>query len=75
MRTFTHTEVLAALNRAADDVLEATNEGPDGLRDAINLVVNAAVSYLTGDAADLAQAVDVNYDEADLKTVLGWIGS
>jgi hypothetical protein len=72
-RTFTDAEVVAALNKAADDILEATDAGDEGLRDAINLMVNAAVSYLRGDAANLTEAVDNNYDEATLADVLNWI--
>jgi hypothetical protein len=69
---FSEEQVSQALNSAADEVLDAVSAGPDGLRDGINLVVNAALSYLTGQAVDLREVVDQNYDE-DYTTVLGWI--
>lgn len=71
---YTYEEVSAALNRAADDVLDVTNAGDEGLRDAINLVVNAAGSYLKGEAGSLAEVAEKNYDEAALEDILGWIG-
>lgn len=71
-RTWTTDQVEAALNSAADDILEATEAEDEGLRDALNLLVNAALSYLTGEAADLEGVAEKNYD-ADLSSILSWI--
>lgn len=55
-----------ALNRAADEVLEiADDDGEERLRDAVNLVVNAALHYLEHPAADLDAAIAANYDDPD----------
>jgi hypothetical protein len=70
---FSEQEVLDALNAAADDILDAVDAGDEGLRDGINLMVNATIAYLRGDASDLHDVVDGNYGE-NLDTVLGWIG-
>ena len=70
--TFTEQQVLDALNRAADDILDNVNAGDEGLRDAINLMVNATIAYLHGPAQNLHQAVAQSYDD-DYATVLGWI--
>jgi hypothetical protein len=55
------------MNRAADDVLEAINAPDEGTRDAVNLVVNAAMTYLGTPDATLQDAIDSNYqfDEDD----------
>jgi len=68
----TDTEVAAALNKACDDILDATGAEDEGLRDALNLMVNATADYLSGKAQDLHQVAELNY-EADLGTILGWI--
>jgi len=39
---FTEQQVAAALNHAADDILDAADAGDEGLRDGLNLLVNAA---------------------------------
>lgn len=70
--TFTEQHVAEALNRAADDILDAVGAGDQGLRDAMNLIVNAATDYLTGQASDLSAVIEHNYD-ADYLTVLSWI--
>lgn len=43
---YTRDEINAALSQAADDVLTAIDAPDEGVRDAINLVVNAALHYL-----------------------------
>jgi hypothetical protein len=60
-------EVSAAANRAADDVLEAIDAPDEGVRDAINLVVNATLTYLKSPDATLEEAIAANYklDEGD----------
>lgn len=70
--TYTVVQVGHALNRAADDILEATEAEDEGLRDAINLMVNASICYLTGDATTLDAVAAHGYD-ADLDEILGWI--
>jgi hypothetical protein len=69
---FTEQQVINALNRAADDILDAVEAGDEGARDALNLVVNSAAAYLRGSAADLQDVVQQSYD-ADYSTVLSWI--
>ncbi|ROO52738.1 hypothetical protein EDC02_7679 [Micromonospora sp. Llam0] len=69
---FSERQVSEALIAAADDILAAVEAGPEGLRDSINLTVNAAMSYLTGQATDLHDVVAANYSE-DYPTVLGWV--
>ncbi len=69
---FTDDDVVTALNQAADDILDAVDAGDEGLRDALNLMVNATIAYLRGDARDLREAVEHSYGE-DHETVLGWV--
>jgi hypothetical protein len=75
------TGVVAVLNAVADDLLEVADAGDEGLRDALNLTVNAALVYLEHGWIDadpaaarnrLEQVATSNYDE-DLDTILGWI--
>lgn len=70
--TFTQQQVLDALNEAANDILAAVHAGDEGLRDGINLIVNATIAHLCGEAEDLQDVVEVSYGE-DYDTVLGWI--
>jgi hypothetical protein len=44
----------------------------NGQRDGLNLLVNATLSYLTGEAEDLTDVVALNYDAA-YGEVLSWI--
>jgi hypothetical protein len=69
---FSAQQVTDAVNRAADDILDAVDAGDEGLRDAVNLMVNATVAYLTGQAQNLTEVVRQGYD-ADYQTVLTWI--
>jgi hypothetical protein len=69
---FTEQQVADAVNHAADDILEAVEAGDEGLRDAMNLIVNATLGYLTGAAQNLQDVVEQGYD-ADYPTVLSWI--
>lgn len=71
-RTFTEEAVQTAANQAAEDILAAVEGGSSGKRDALNLLVNATLSYVTRDAHDLTEAVDQNYD-ATFEQVLSWI--
>ncbi len=70
---FTEQQVTEALNHAADDILDAVDAGDEGPRDGLNLLVNAAIAYLTGQAQDLHDVVERNYDDDDYKEVLSWI--
>jgi hypothetical protein len=45
---YTEQQVADALNHAADEILDAVDAGDDGLRDGLNLLVNATIAYLTG---------------------------
>lgn len=72
MADYSTDQIAAALNKAADDILEAVDADDEGLRDALNLVVNATMDYLTGDAETLEKVAEINYD-ADLFEILGWI--
>ena len=68
-------DVRRALNQAADDILEALEAGDEGIRDVVNLMVNASFAYLTGAAQDLAGVVGDSYGEATtLEEVLEWCG-
>jgi hypothetical protein len=69
---FTEQQVADAVNHAADDILDVVEAGDEGLRDAMNLMVNATVAYLTGEAQNLQDVVEQDYD-ADYPTVLSWI--
>jgi hypothetical protein len=69
---YTEQQVRDATNHAVDDILNAACVGDTWLRDAINLMVNTTLSYLSGDADNLAQAINATYDE-DPDTVLGWV--
>jgi hypothetical protein len=65
---------LRALNRASDDILRAIDAPATGLRDGLNLLVNAAMSYLKGEAHGLEAVVAANWDgDTTLEDVLGWI--
>lgn len=69
--TFTAQQVLDALNEAANDILDAVDAGDKGLRDGINLMVNATIGYLRGEASDLHDVAEGSYSE-NLDTILGW---
>ncbi|GAA0475581.1 hypothetical protein Aca07nite_84500 [Actinoplanes capillaceus] len=69
---FTAQQVLDALNTAADDILAAVDAGDSGLRDGINLMVNATIAYLRGDADDLRTVAANSYGE-DISDILDWI--
>ncbi len=60
--THTSERVSSALNRATDDILEAFEAPATGLHDGLNLLVNAAMSYLNGEAGDLEEVVAANWD-------------
>ncbi len=67
-------QVLAALNAAADDILDAVDAPDEGLRDGLNLLVNAAGYHLDHPNAELADVVADNYS-TDLPSVLAWVRS
>lgn len=72
-QTFTHREVVDVLNQACDDLIEAAELGDTGVRDALNLLVNAASYYLGHpDDRNLASMVEAHYDDS-YEDVIGWI--
>jgi hypothetical protein len=64
--TYTEAQIGQTLNSAADDVLEAIDAPDEGVRDAINLVVNVAMHYLEhpepSDAHSVQSAIDASYE-------------
>ena len=61
--TFTHQQVLDALNEAANDILHAVNAGDEGLRDGINLMVGgsqtvAGIAFWTTEIEPLERGYD-----------------
>lgn len=63
-------QVLAALNRAADDIGAAGVDQPT--RDALNLFVNTVAHYLDHPDEGLVEAIEAMYDEPFYE-VLSWI--
>jgi hypothetical protein len=72
LKIYTQDQISAVLNKAADEIIEVTEAEDEGLRDALNLMVNAVGSYLWDGAENLAQVAEKNYD-ADLDAIVGWI--
>lgn len=72
MTAFTEQDVSNALNSACDDVLSAIDADDEGVRDALNLLVNVTLEYLTGRSDNVRQAITNTYDE-DPSEVLDWI--
>jgi hypothetical protein len=69
---FTFDQVAEAANQVADDILDAVEAGDTGLRDAMNLMVNALGDYLTNpQQRDLRTVVERGY-EATFDEVLDW---
>jgi hypothetical protein len=64
-------QVSEAYNKAADEVLEAIDAPDEGVRDAINLIVNAGAFFLKQPDGQLTEAIEDAYQE-DAETVLGW---
>lgn len=70
--TFTEAHVRTAINEAADAVIDAVDMHDEGARDAINLVVNVFLHWLTDNPdASVEQVIEANY-EASPKEVLDW---
>lgn len=72
----------STINAVADDILDVTEAGDTGLRDALNLMVNAIGVYLAEGWSQhdpcqarqrLSAVADQSDAEADLDTVIGWI--
>lgn len=68
---YTSAQVSAALNRAADNILEAIDAEEEGKRDVVNLLVNAGLFYLDNPEGTLAEAIFANY-QLDAEEVLDW---
>lgn len=65
--------VREALNRAADTIIDLAELPDEGARDAINLVVNAALYWLfTDETAELDDVVKSSYEGATYDEVLDW---
>jgi hypothetical protein len=77
--TYTYDQVSSAINRAADAILEATDAGDTGLRDAMGLMVNATLTFLQRPRVrSLRTVVADNYDgpygeKPSLEDVIEWI--
>lgn len=77
--TYTATKVTEVLNVACDEICEAAELPDSGTRDALNLLINLAVSRLEYPSIDLERCVQESYagasgEEITLETVLEWIG-
>ncbi|PUB32495.1 hypothetical protein C8K30_1011021 [Promicromonospora sp. AC04] len=70
-RAFSRDQISGALNRAADAVTDLAAQD-DRVGDAINLVVNATLTFLESPDADLEAAVAANYSDS-VDDVLGWV--
>jgi hypothetical protein len=73
--TFSEAQVSTAINRAADDVIELAGSPDQGVRDAANLIVNAAMTYLADPDATLEDAVGCYGDDVTLDEIADWIAS
>jgi hypothetical protein len=73
-RTFTAEQLNTAANRAANEILEAIDAPEEGVRDALNLQVNATAYFLEHPDATLADAITANYSERP-EAVLAWAAS
>lgn len=69
---YTTEQVSAALNAAADSVLVAIEAPDEGVRDAINLVVNATMTMLDHPDASLEDVVASNYGDVTLGEIKDW---
>jgi hypothetical protein len=69
--TWTREEIMVALNRAADEVLDITEAPDEGVRDIVNLIVNAGITYLTHPEANLEYVAQANYS-VGLDEILRW---
>jgi hypothetical protein len=75
-KLYAREDVEAALNRAADHVLEAIDAPDEGKRDVANLIVNATAHYLDHPEATLTEAIEAaDYDSATPDEVLDWCRS
>ena len=71
---FSRTQVCVALNRAADDICTEAGLPDEGVRDGLNLLVNATLTYLSSPSSSLEDVLATNYDpEVTLDTVLDWL--
>lgn len=70
-------DVLAALNRAYDDILTAAELPEDGgAASALSLMLNATWDYMfRPSVTNLEEVVSNNYDDVTLDDVLNWIHS
>jgi len=80
---YTADTLAAVLNTVADDILDVADCADEGVRDALNLLVNAALVYLDNGWREhdpaaarsrLEHVAAGNYD-ADLDEILDWINA
>lgn len=71
-KTFSMKDVIDALNRAGDDIIEAIDPPAEGKRDVVNLLVNAGTHYLAHPQATLREAIVASYDGEDPAEVIEW---
>lgn len=71
-KQFSYNEISEAINRAASDVEGEIICSEERTTDQINLVVNAALHYLTNPDSDLTDVATSCYEES-LDTILEWI--
>jgi hypothetical protein len=67
-------DIADLVNRAADDVLEAIDAPDEGVRDAINLLVNVVGERLKNPDASVEDVIRASYDK-EPEEVLGWCRS
>jgi hypothetical protein len=72
--TFTETQVSDTLNKACEDIIAAAQLPETGVRDALNLLVNATSIRLRDPEQTLEQIAEQAYQET-LATILDWIDS
>lgn len=66
-------DVETALNRACDDIIAAADLPDTGARDALNLLVNAAIAYVHDpNASTLGDVAEAAYG-LPLDEIIGWI--
>jgi len=69
---YTMNQISDAANAAANDILAVIV--PDELTtDLVNLVVNVTLNYVEHPGNGLSDAIEANYDDEDVETVLGWV--
>jgi hypothetical protein len=71
-KTIARDAVSRALNSACDEIIAAGDLPDEGMRDALNLLVNAGMHYLDHPGDSLSDVIAANYDDSE-GTPLEWI--